>query len=133
VGESPARTGRAYARPVFCVQAFTKPTVGKWYIYLVHLSGSACQASRHLLLYFSTIMNIQEQIQLWNQVIVRVLDVRIKRLEHGDELYHIFTGRSDLGQAASDWTENDSWYRDPIAVDGQIQNLASWIVQVAKR
>ncbi|THF72705.1 AraC family transcriptional regulator [Cohnella fermenti] len=29
------------------------------------------------------------------------------------------------------WTENQSWYRDPIAVDGQIQGLADWLLQVA--
>lgn len=29
------------------------------------------------------------------------------------------------------WTENQSWYRDPIAVDGQINALAEWIIAAA--
>ena len=30
------------------------------------------------------------------------------------------------------WTESESWFRDPIAVEGQIDNLAKWIIQTAK-
>ncbi|MFB9275467.1 AraC family transcriptional regulator [Cohnella cellulosilytica] len=29
------------------------------------------------------------------------------------------------------WTENESWYRDPIAVYGQIEKLANWLVETA--
>ena len=58
-------------------------------------------------------MNIVEQIQLWNQVIVRVLDVRVKRIGRGDEIHDyvtpasmfIFTanGRAEL------WVDGDVW------------------------
>lgn len=30
------------------------------------------------------------------------------------------------------WTESQSWFRDPIAVEGQIDNLANWIMETAK-
>ncbi|WP_342545143.1 AraC family transcriptional regulator [Lysinibacillus sp. FSL W7-1291] len=30
------------------------------------------------------------------------------------------------------WTESQSWFRDPIAVEGQIDNLANWILEAAK-
>lgn len=29
------------------------------------------------------------------------------------------------------WNENQSWYRDPIAVEAQISNLANWIIEAA--
>jgi iron complex transport system substrate-binding protein len=31
------------------------------------------------------------------------------------------------------WNENQSWYRDPIAVEGQINNLTEWIIEAAKK
>ncbi|MGM0711933.1 hypothetical protein [Brevibacillus parabrevis] len=31
------------------------------------------------------------------------------------------------------WNENQSWYRDPIAVEGQINSLAEWITKAAKK
>ncbi|MFF2889594.1 AraC family transcriptional regulator [Paenibacillus sp. NPDC057967] len=31
------------------------------------------------------------------------------------------------------WNENQSWYRDPIAVEGQINSLAAWIKEAAKK
>ncbi|WP_240644553.1 AraC family transcriptional regulator [Paenibacillus paeoniae] len=31
------------------------------------------------------------------------------------------------------WNENQSWYRDPIAVEGQINSLAAWIIEAAKK
>jgi len=30
------------------------------------------------------------------------------------------------------WNENLSWFRDPIAVKGQINSLADWILKSAK-
>jgi len=58
-------------------------------------------------------MNIGEQIQLWNQVVIRVLDVRIKRIGRGDEIYDYITpasmfmfvanGRAEL------WVNDEVW------------------------
>ena len=58
-------------------------------------------------------MNINEQIQLWNQVIVRVLDIRIKRVGHGDEIrdyvaptsmfMYLANGNAEL------WADGDVW------------------------
>jgi iron complex transport system substrate-binding protein len=31
------------------------------------------------------------------------------------------------------WNENQSWFRDPIAVKGQINSLADWIIEIAKK
>ena len=31
------------------------------------------------------------------------------------------------------WTENSSWYRDPIAVQKQISVLTDWIIEAASR
>ncbi|GGG24021.1 hypothetical protein GCM10007425_18100 [Lysinibacillus alkalisoli] len=31
------------------------------------------------------------------------------------------------------WTESESWFRDPIAVEAQIDDLAKWIIDVAKK
>jgi len=30
------------------------------------------------------------------------------------------------------WNESQSWFRDPIAVEGQIENLANWMIEIAK-
>ncbi len=30
------------------------------------------------------------------------------------------------------WNESQSWFRDPIAVEGQIDNLAKWIIEATK-
>lgn len=58
-------------------------------------------------------MNIQEQIQLWNQVMIRVLDVRIKRIGRGDELYHYLAPTSAFLFAAHGraelWVDGDVW------------------------
>jgi iron complex transport system substrate-binding protein len=59
------------------------------------------------------IMNIHEQIQLWNQVMIRVLDVRIKRIGRGDEIYHYLTPTSAFlfvaqGQGEL-WVDDDVW------------------------
>jgi len=56
-------------------------------------------------------MNISEQIQLWNQVIVRVLDVQAKRLGRGDEIHDYVTPSSLFLFAANGraelWTDGD--------------------------
>lgn len=63
--------------------------------------------------------------------------------------YLILTSDSTLAQLQADpvwgklppirdnrvflWKESESWYRDPIAVDGQINSLANWLVETAGR
>ncbi|RAV21661.1 AraC family transcriptional regulator [Paenibacillus contaminans] len=58
-------------------------------------------------------MNISEQIQLWNQVIVRVLDIRMKRIGRGDEIRDYVTPASMFIVAANEraelWADGDVW------------------------
>lgn len=59
------------------------------------------------------VMNINELIQLWNQVIVRVLDVRVKRIGRGDEIRDYVAPTSMFLFAANEqaelWTDGDVW------------------------
>ncbi|MED2256580.1 AraC family transcriptional regulator [Brevibacillus parabrevis] len=59
------------------------------------------------------LMNINEQIQLWNQVIVRVLDIRIKRVGHGDEIRDYVAPTSMFMYLANGsaelWADGDVW------------------------
>lgn len=58
-------------------------------------------------------MNIREQIQLWNQVMVRVIDVRLKRIGRGEELYRYTLPSSAFLLAAQGrgelWADDDVW------------------------
>ncbi|CAM4442786.1 AraC family transcriptional regulator [Paenibacillus endophyticus] len=56
---------------------------------------------------------MNEQIQLWNQVIVRVLDVRVIRIERGDEIRDYITPSSlfifTANGNAELWADGDVW------------------------
>ncbi|WP_342532825.1 AraC family transcriptional regulator [Lysinibacillus sp. FSL R5-0849] len=58
-------------------------------------------------------MNIGEQIQLWNQVVIRVLDVRIKRIGRGDVIYDYVTPASMFMFVANGhaelWVNDEVW------------------------
>lgn len=58
-------------------------------------------------------MNIGEQIQLWNQVDIRVLDIRIKRIGRGDVICDYVTPASMFMFVANGhaelWTNDEVW------------------------
>lgn len=58
-------------------------------------------------------MNISEQIQLWNQVVIRVLDIRVKRVGGGDEICDYVTPASMFMFVANGrgelWTKDEVW------------------------
>ncbi|WP_342503845.1 AraC family transcriptional regulator [Lysinibacillus sp. FSL L8-0126] len=58
-------------------------------------------------------MNISEEIQLWNQVVIRVLDIRVKRLGRGDEIRNYVTPASTFMFVANGraelWVNDEVW------------------------
>ncbi len=58
-------------------------------------------------------MNISEEIQLWNQVVIRVLDIRVKRLGRGDEIRNYVTPASTFMFMANGraelWVNDEVW------------------------
>ncbi|WP_338654070.1 AraC family transcriptional regulator [Lysinibacillus sp. Y5S-8] len=58
-------------------------------------------------------MNISEEIQLWNQVVIRVLDIRVRRLGRGDEIRNYVTPASTFMFVANGraelWVNDEVW------------------------
>lgn len=58
-------------------------------------------------------MNISEEIQLWNQVVIRVLDIRVRRLRRGDEIRNYVTPASTFMFVANGraelWVNDEVW------------------------
>lgn len=65
-------------------------------------------------------MGIQNDIKLWDQVQVLLKDLQADPI--WGSLPAIKNGKVYI------WTEEQSWFRDPIALLKQTQDLAEWII-----